>query len=120
MKEQLEEAQQTNETLTSDMQKLTNDWENLREEMMQKEDEWKEEEQAFNDYYTTEHNRLLNLWRDVVGVKRLFAEMQTNTQRDISKVKDEVNNTTRDLTRACNAISTNQALVAQTEVRTFY
>lgn len=120
LKEQLDEAQQTNESLTNDLQKLTNDWENLREEMIQKEDEWKEEEQAFNDYYTTEHNRLLNLWRDVVGVKRLFHEMQTNCQRDLTKMKDEVNTTARDLTKACNGIATNTALVAQSEVRFAY
>jgi len=51
LREQLEESHNTNETLTADLQKLTNDFESLREEMMIKEDEWKDEEQAFNDYY---------------------------------------------------------------------
>jgi hypothetical protein len=36
----------SNDTLTSDLQKLTNDWEQLRDELMIKEDEWKEEEQV--------------------------------------------------------------------------
>jgi rootletin len=46
LRDQLEESHQTNDALTSDLQKLTNDWEQLREEMLIKEDEWKEEEQV--------------------------------------------------------------------------
>jgi rootletin len=46
LRDQLEESHQTNDSLTSDLQKLTNDWEQLREEMLIKEDEWKEEEQV--------------------------------------------------------------------------
>lgn len=46
LREQLEEAHQTNEALTNDLQKLTNDWEQMREEMLCKEEEWKEEEQV--------------------------------------------------------------------------
>lgn len=116
LKEQLEDAQQTNESLTSDLQKITNDWENLREELMLKEDEWKDEEHAFHEYYNMEHNRLLNLWREVVGVKRLFAEVQTNTERELSKMKDDVACTTRDLARACSGITATAALTAQSEV----
>lgn len=43
---QLEESHQLNEALTNDLQKLTNDWEALRDEMTIKEDEWKDEEQV--------------------------------------------------------------------------
>lgn len=46
LRQQLEESHKTNEALTSDLQKLTNDWEDLREEMIIKEDEWKDEEQV--------------------------------------------------------------------------
>lgn len=46
LRRQLEESHRTNESLTNDLQKLTNDWEGLRDEMMSKEDEWKEEEQV--------------------------------------------------------------------------
>jgi rootletin len=46
LRDQLEESHQMNDALTSDLQKLTNDWEQLREEMLIKEDEWKEEEQV--------------------------------------------------------------------------
>ncbi|XP_033338435.2 ciliary rootlet coiled-coil, rootletin isoform X2 [Megalopta genalis] len=101
LKDQLEESHQTNEALTNDLQKLSNDWDILREELAIKEDEWKEEEQAFNEYYTSEHNRLLNLWRDVVSVKRLFAEIKSNTERDLLKMKNGINSTFNDVSSAC-------------------
>ena len=46
LRQQLEEAHESNEALTADLQKLTSDWEVMREEMIVKEDEWKEEEQV--------------------------------------------------------------------------
>lgn len=101
LREQLEEAHNTNEALTTDLQKLTNDFEALREEMIVKEDEWKDEEQAFNDYYSTEHSRLLNLWRDIVSVKRLFIDMQSTTERDLNKLKSEVSEVSKDMITAC-------------------
>ncbi|CAG9769436.1 unnamed protein product [Ceutorhynchus assimilis] len=106
-KEQLEESHNTNETLTADLQKLTNDFESLREEMLLKEDEWKDEEQAFNDYYSTEHNRLLNLWRDVVSVKRHFMDVQSCTERDLQKLRGEVSNMGREMLMACSRMDTN-------------
>lgn len=47
LRDQLEESHQLNEALTADLQKLTNDWEALRDEMTVKEDEWKDEEQVY-------------------------------------------------------------------------
>lgn len=104
LREQLEESHTTNEALTADLQKLTNDFEGLREEMIIKEDEWKDEEQAFSDYYSTEHNRLLNLWKDVVSMKRLFIDVQTITGRDLNKLKSEISDFTRDVVTACSRI----------------
>ncbi len=46
LREQLEESQRTNESLTNDLQKLACDWQQMRDEMTEKEDEWKEEEQV--------------------------------------------------------------------------
>ncbi|XP_061705180.1 rootletin [Cydia pomonella] len=97
LRDQLEESHQLNEALTNDLQKLTNDWEALRDEMTVKEDEWKDEEQAFNDYYTSEHNRLLSLWREVVSVKRFFSELQSTTERDLYRVKNDFESATREL-----------------------
>lgn len=53
--------------------------------------------QAFNDYYSNEHDRLLNLWREVVSVKRFFSDLQTNTERDLYKVKNDIDTAARDL-----------------------
>ncbi|XP_063629513.1 rootletin [Cydia splendana] len=97
LRDQLEESHQLNEALTNDLQKLTNDWEALRDEMTVKEDEWKDEEQAFNDYYTSEHNRLLSLWREVASVKRFFSELQSTTERDLYRVKNDFESATREL-----------------------
>ncbi|KAH9639179.1 hypothetical protein HF086_014043 [Spodoptera exigua] len=97
LRDQLEESHHLNEALTNDLQKLTNDWEALRDEMAIKEDEWKDEEQAFNDYYSNEHHRLLSLWREVVSVKRHFAELQTNTERDLYRVRNEFDSNAREL-----------------------
>lgn len=46
LRQQLEESHRTNEMLTTDLQKLTTDWEALRDDMLAKENEWKEEEQV--------------------------------------------------------------------------
>lgn len=104
---QLEESHSTNEALTNDLQKLTNDFEGLREEMIIKEDEWKDEEQAFNDYYSSEHTRLLNLWRDVVSIKRLFVDVQSTTERDLVNLKTDFSSFGRDLALACSRMDRN-------------
>ncbi|GBP76814.1 Rootletin [Eumeta japonica] len=107
LRDQLEESHQLNEALTNDLQKLTNDWEALRDEMAIKEDEWKDEEQAFNDYYTNEHNRLLTLWREVVSVKRCFAELQSSTERDLYKAKSDIDSSVRELLGTLSGFSIN-------------
>lgn len=43
---QLEDSHRTNLALTNDLHKLTIDWDHLRDEIVLKEDEWKEEEQV--------------------------------------------------------------------------
>jgi rootletin len=50
LKQQLDEANKQNDTLTTDFQKLTLDWEGLRDELVAKEDEWKEEEQVISNH----------------------------------------------------------------------
>lgn len=46
LRQQLEESHRTNEALSVDLQKLTGDWEQMRDDMVAKEEEWKEEEQV--------------------------------------------------------------------------
>ncbi|KAM3959769.1 LOW QUALITY PROTEIN: ciliary rootlet coiled-coil, rootletin [Aphomia sociella] len=107
LRDQLEESHHLNEALTGDLQKLTNDWEALRDEMAVKEDEWKDEEQAFNDYYSSEHSRLLSLWREVVSVKRYFSELQSSTERDLYRVKNDFDSSVRELVGTLTGYSIN-------------
>lgn len=46
LRQQLEESHRINSALTGDLHKLTVEWEHLRDEMVHKEDELKEEEQV--------------------------------------------------------------------------
>jgi len=74
--------------------------------------------QAFNDYYTTEHNRLLTLWRDVVSVKRLFTEVQATTERDLGKLRSDLALTAGEMTTACNSLVHSAAQALKSEVKT--
>lgn len=77
-----------------------------------KEDEWKEEELAFNEYYTSEHNRLLNLWRDVVALKRLFSDMKSTTERDLGKYQSKLANVASEMNTACNSTIVSMKMLA--------
>lgn len=46
LREQLDQATAANQQLTSDIHKLTQDWQRAREELESKEAEWREEEQV--------------------------------------------------------------------------
>ena len=46
LREQLDQATAANQQLTSDIHKLTADWQRAREELESKEAEWREEEQV--------------------------------------------------------------------------
>lgn len=37
--------------------------------------------QSFNTYFSNEHSRLLLLWKQVVGVRRLVSEVKLSTER---------------------------------------
>jgi rootletin len=76
--------------------------------------------QAFNDYYTMEHNRLLNVWRDVVSVKRIFAEMKSATERDLSKLNSEMSSTGREMTNLCSEIFNVTRSTSKMEVSSVY
>nr|XP_018903426.1 PREDICTED: rootletin-like [Bemisia tabaci] len=109
---QLDEAHQSNETLTMDLQKLTADWESMRDELALKEEEWKEEELYFSEYCATEHSRLLNVWRDIVSFKRQFTEIQVATERDLVKLRNDIVSSNRELVGTCSSIVTSTRLSA--------
>ena len=46
LREQLDQATAANQQLTSDIHKLTQDWQRAREDLENKEAEWREEEQV--------------------------------------------------------------------------
>lgn len=46
LREQLDQATVANQSLTNDIQKLTQDWQRAREELEAKEAEWRDEEQV--------------------------------------------------------------------------
>lgn len=74
----------------------------MRDELLIKEDEFKEEEQAFKDYYNSEHNRLLKMWREVVAVKRAFKDMQSAMKAEVTKMGQEINSVGKDI-NGCNS-----------------
>ena len=74
LREQLEQANQTNNSLNMEVQKLTADWNKAKEELEQRE----EEEQK---YFSEEHDRLVTLWQTVNGFRRQFNEMKIQAQK---------------------------------------
>lgn len=74
LREQLEQANQTNNQLTMEVQKLTADWNKAREELEQRE----EEEQK---YFNEEHEKLIALWQTINGFRRQFNDLKIQTQK---------------------------------------
>lgn len=115
MRQQLEESHRTNVALTNDLQKLTFDWDRLREELSHKENEWKEDEQAFNDYYNSEQNRLIEMWDYIGSVRRSFKDMQATLKSDLHRMQQEISGLNRDLTGACTVVSDHVRKVNQND-----
>lgn len=72
--------------LSRDVAQLTQAWRQVTQQLEKREADWESEEMAFNEYFATEHNRLLALWREVVAMRRSFAELRHQTARDFSHV----------------------------------
>ncbi|GIY61502.1 hypothetical protein CDAR_226882 [Caerostris darwini] len=96
--EQLEIATEVNQTLTSDVQRLTKEWQQARSQLLAKESEWKEEEQYFSLYYTKESNILLSLWRQVLNFRHDFANLKSHTERELSSFKGCICHTIQNVT----------------------
>ncbi|XP_057891973.1 centrosome-associated protein CEP250 isoform X1 [Melospiza georgiana] len=89
LREHLDKASEVNSALKEDVGKLMVDWMRAREELELKESEWRSERELYDSYVRGEHGRLLGLWRQVVTLRRLFLEMKTATDRDLSELKAE-------------------------------
>lgn len=61
--------------------------------------------QAFKDYYSGEHNRLLKMWREVVAVKRLFQDMQNSIRHQVGGMHIEMNGAVKELGTVCCNLS---------------
>ncbi|GFO19785.1 rootletin [Plakobranchus ocellatus] len=101
LRDQLDQATTTNQQLTADIHRLTQDWQAAREVLEAREADWREEEKSFNEYCNSEHSRLLSLWRAVVSFRRQFSEMKVATERDLAGVKVEVQKASRSMHSAC-------------------
>lgn len=87
LRDQLDQAIQANQGLSQDVARLTLAWRHAAQQLDKRETEWREEENAFNDYFAAEHSRLLALWRTVVGLRRQFGDLRQQTDRDLTQVQ---------------------------------
>ncbi|KAF7466530.1 hypothetical protein GHT09_002146 [Marmota monax] len=95
LREQLDQAGSANQALSEDIRKVTSDWTRSCKELEQREAAWRREEESFNAYCSNEHNRLLLLWRKVVGFRRLVSEVKMGTERDLRQLGGELARTSR-------------------------
>ncbi|KAG7251528.1 hypothetical protein CRUP_014964, partial [Coryphaenoides rupestris] len=105
LREQLEQAGLANEALSQDIRRLTADWTKAREELELKESDWRREEESFHSYFSSEHSRLLMLWRQVVGFRRHVCELKSNTERDLSDMRDEMSRASHSVAGSCAGLS---------------
>ncbi|CAF4163203.1 unnamed protein product, partial [Rotaria sp. Silwood2] len=101
LREQLDQAHLANQQLSGDLRHLTNELQQVREELTQKTRDWKQEERIFNQYYNNEHNLIYDLWRDIVSFRKQFTELKGITERDLTRVRNDLSQTGRSLTSAC-------------------
>ncbi|KAK6321426.1 hypothetical protein J4Q44_G00084020 [Coregonus suidteri] len=105
LREQLEQAGLANEALSQDIRRLTVDWSKSREELEQRESDWRREEESFHSYFSSEHSRLLSLWRQVVGFRRQVCELKSATERDLSDMRNELARTSHSIQSSCSGLS---------------
>ena len=108
MREQLDAAQSTNDTVNAELKRMDADVAALRAEMEAKEAEFAREEASFNDHYNREHQRLLGLWRSVVAFRRECTDMKTRTERDLNGQRSEATRAARSFQSAVYNLSANQ------------
>ncbi|KAL5965893.1 Rootletin [Taenia solium] len=107
LQDQLEEAAAANQGLSRDVAQLTQAWRQATQQLEKREIDWQNEETAFNEYFATEHNRLLALWREVVGLRRAFAELRHQTALDFTQMNSEIMRMGQSLQSACTALGNN-------------
>lgn len=63
--------------------------------------------QAFNDYYSSEQNRLIEMWQDVGSVRKSFRDLQFTLKSDLSRMQQEISSVNRELAHACGSVAEN-------------
>ncbi|CAF4826729.1 unnamed protein product [Rotaria sp. Silwood1] len=101
LREQLDQAHLTNQQLNEDLRRTTSELQKLREDFTQKTRDWKQEERVFNQFYNKEQNLMYELWRDIVSFRKQFIELKGTTERDLTRVRNDLAQTGRSLTSAC-------------------
>ncbi|CAH8436793.1 unnamed protein product [Schistosoma turkestanicum] len=107
LRDQLEQAVQANQGLSQDVARLTLAWRHAAQQLDKRESEWREEESAFNDYFAAEHNRLLSLWRAVVALRRQFADLRQQTDKDLTNTRSEFTRYINNIQSACTNLEAN-------------
>jgi rootletin len=131
LREQLDQATLANQKLSQEIQKVNHEWIRLREQLENREREWREEEnvkeikmmiflghdrifksflfilKSFNDFFSQEHGKLLGLWRTVVSFRRSFGEMKSSTERDLNRLRTDLTQSTRTMQTACLNLNAN-------------
>ncbi|CAH8437947.1 unnamed protein product [Schistosoma guineensis] len=107
LRDQLEQAIQANQGLSQDVARLTLAWRHAAQQLDKRESEWREEESAFNDYFAAEHSRLLSLWRAVVALRRQFADLRQQTDKDLTNTRTEFTRYIGNIQSACNNLEAN-------------
>ncbi|CAF0997556.1 unnamed protein product [Adineta ricciae] len=101
LREQLDQAHLANRQLSDDVRHLTKELQQVREELAKRKHDFKEETRAFNKYYDKEHNMMYELWREIVSFRQQFTELKGTTERDLTRVRNDLAQTGRSLTSAC-------------------
>lgn len=70
---------------------------------------------AFNDYYSSEQNRLIEMWQDVGSVRKSFRDLQLTLKSDLSRMQQEISGVNRELANACGSVAGNLRQSAQNE-----
>ena len=61
--------------------------------------------QSFNDYFNTNHSRLLSLWRTAVSFRRQFSDLKATTDDELASLHAEIGRLSRDLHSASLSLS---------------
>lgn len=107
LREQLDQTTRANQSLCGEVQRTRDDVKRFQEAVEQKETERRDQESAFNEYFDTEHGRLLALWRSIVGCRRQFVEIKGQVEREINTLRSDCTRSARACQTACDSLRTN-------------